>query len=394
MLQSIIVYTLMCLSLSLLTRTKTIINNNGSIKIISPKFYFIGIIVSLFIFAFFSGVRWDVGIDHLTYLDTYQKYNITNTVLREDMEKGYVYLIKLFNQFGAHFSIFFGTIAFVQMSMVFLCFRKAKYIIPYLGIFLICGGDFFSWMNGIRQAIVATCFLFLAAECILKRRFLIYLICIYLLAFIHKSAYFLIPFYAIAYLPLEKFYIKRYIQYILFFSALLLSTTNIWIKSLDLVENLLTIIGYDERFNIDSIEQNIRSQNFGARKMIFLIIDIIIISYSNVLRKTFPDKLFGFSYILFILLYVTQPLFVNSLTFSRIIGYYYIARAILASYLLFYLIKYNPNNKNKVIACIVLLLFLLHIFIQIYTDKGGHTDCIRYNFFWDYANTIQNNILM
>ena len=140
--------------------------------------------------------------------------------------------------------------------------------------------------------------------------------------------------------------------------------------------------------DMEKIADNIRSQNFGARKIIFFVIDLIIILYSNKLRKAFPDKLFGFSLILFIILYTTQPIFVNSMVFSRIIGYYYISRAIMASYLCFYLTKYRPSFHNYWIAIIIFALFILHILIQIYVDSGGHTDCIRYQFFWEHLITL------
>lgn len=376
----------MCLLMFLLPQVKTSVVGNGKIETTLPKFYIIGIITSLLVFAFFSGVRWNVGIDHLTYLDYYEKFNIIKTVHRDDLETGFVYLIKIFNDFGLHFAIFFGFIALVQISMAYSYFNEAKYLIPFVSVFIICGGDFFSWMNGIRQGIVSAAFLFLAANCIIKRRFMLFLISVYLLTFIHKSAFMLIPFYAIAYIPLEKFYINRNIQLVIFFGALILSSLNIWINFMDIIENVFALVGYDERFDMAMIAENLRSQNFGPRKIIFLIIDLTIILYSKELRKAFPNKLFGFTLILFIILYLTQPLFANSMVFSRVIGYYYISRAIMASYLCFYLIKYKPNNRNHLIAAMIFALFIIHILIQIYADRGGRTDCIRYQFFWEQFN--------
>lgn len=376
----------MCLLMYLFTQVNTSINKYGEIITYTHKSYFVCIVLSSLVFSFFAGVRWDVGIDHLSYLYEYENYNLTKTISREDLETGFVFLIKIFNEVGFHFAFFFGFIALVQISMAYSYFRNAKYLIPFVSVFIICGGDFFLWMNAIRQNIVASVFLFLAANCIIQRRFLLYLASVYLLTFIHKSAFFLIPFYACTYFPLERFYIKKNIQLVIFFGALILSSFNLWVHLLDITELVFTQIGYDERFDMEKLADNIRSQNFGARKIIFFVIDLIIILYSNKLRKAFPDKLFGFSLILFIILYTTQPIFVNSMVFSRIIGYYYISRVIMASYLCFYLTKYRPSFHNYWIAVIIFALFILHILIQIYVDSGGHTDCIRYQFFWEQLN--------
>ena len=56
----------------------------------------------------------------------------------------------------------------------------------------------------------------------------------------------------------------------------------------------------------------------------------------------------------------------------------------MVSYLLFYLFRIKNTPINYCVGLVIIMLFLMHLFIQIYADPGHHTDCIRYQFFWDY----------
>ena len=196
----------------------------------------------------------------------------------------------------------------------------------------------------------------------------------------------MIILYPLAYLNIDNIFFKRNVQYIIFLSAIFLSSTNIWTHLLDVTDTVFSFIGYDDRFKMAYIEDDIREQNFGVRKFIFLIIDFIIIYFSSKLRSLFSDRIFAIMYISYFILIVIQPLLVNSLVFNRITGYFYVFRAIVSAYLLFYLLKVDRTQINKRIGYFVMLLYILHLFIQIYLDKGGHTGCIRYCFFWDNVN--------
>lgn len=381
MLQSVIVYGIMSLSLYFFTQVNVHIRPNiCEIKANPPQYYNFFIICSLCIFAFFSGVRWDVGIDHITYVHNYEMPQFVN----ERIEIGYRWLSQLFSKLDLHFSIFFGFIAFLQLAFTYSYFKDCKYLLPFAGLLLMCNGDFFMWMNVIRQSLVATFFLFMIRYLIIERRLFLFLLCVYLSSLIHKSAFILLIFYPLTYLKLDHIYLNKKIQYALFFTALILSSENLWVHVFSVVGHFTDFFQYDRFNNMDFIYANMRIRNFGIRKIIFVVIDLILISMSDKLRAAYPTKLFGFSYIMFILLYVTQPIFDNNFFASRIITYYYFSRVIISSYLLFYLLKYRRTYKNSLLGYIIILLFVAILFIQIYADKGSHTDCIRYQFFWDF----------
>ena len=372
----------MCLVLYYATNNFSVTRQGKEIIFKKHRSYGVGIFLALFVFAFFSGVRWDVGIDHLTYVDFYQTIaRWGDGTIRGDLEEGYVLLMKIFNLFGFHYTFFMAFIAFCQLGFIYYAFKDEKYIIPFLGVCIMCGGDFFLWMNIMRQALVTTCFVFLLTHFLVYKKFIPYLICLIIASFIHKTAILLIIFYPLTYLPLEKIYLQRKYQYVIFLGALCMSFSNIWMNMLDQVDIILSVIGYDDRFNMDILENTVREKNFGVRKILFLIIDFIIIYNSPKLRSYFSNRIFGLMYIFYFILIISQPLLESSMVFNRITGYFYTFRAIISSYMLFYVFRINRKGINKILGILLLLCYFFHIFIQILTDKGGHTDCIRYQFF-------------
>ena len=110
------------------------------------------------------------------------------------------------------------------------------------------------------------------------------------------------PLCLLYYLPLDNVYIKKPLQFILFFSVIVLSDLSIWQYLLDIVDGAMSFIGY-ERFTDGTLETlEVRDMNFGVRRIIFLIIDIVIITYSDKLRQVYKSRKFGLSLLLFIVL--------------------------------------------------------------------------------------------
>lgn len=382
MLQSILVYGFMIIALCLLLQVR-VVTFNGVIRCRYSSDYTLRYSLAIGIFVFFMAVRWGVGIDHLGYVKEYQSMLNFGFIQREDMEPGFVWLMKMMAKVGFHFSIAFGLYAFIQAYCTFSYFKNEKYLLPYLSFLILTGNVFFIWCNIIRHAIVISVFLLLSRCMMEKRNLLLYLFMIALLSMIHYSALVLIPLYLVFYLDLEKFYIARKVQYVLFLGVLGLSSLSMWTYLMDYLDIVLSSIGYD-RYSADLLLSiGSREMNFGARRYLFLIVDLVIIASSASLRETFKSKIFGFSYFLFMVYYTFMPMFIDNMAFSRLIDYFQIGRLLVASYLLFYLFRYKPVLKNVLLGVFVVLLFVVHLFIQIYADRGNNMDCVRYEFFWD-----------
>lgn len=384
MLQSILVYGFIIFATNLLLQVK--IQRFGKLfTIVYPSTYKFQYGLAIGIIVFFMAVRWDVGIDYMNYVGDYLMLQNYGYIFREDIESGFVKFLKILSYSGFHFTIAFGLIAFIQVYFTFEYFKDEKFLLPYFSFLILTGNVFFMWTNIIRHTIVISLFLFLARRMMIKRNFLIYLLSILFLSTIHYSALMLIPFYLVFFLRLESFNVSRKIQYILLFGALGLSSIGLWEYVLNYIDPILSFMGYDRYSSDVLLNVGDREMNFGARRLVLLIIDVVLIYYSKDLRIAFPNKKFGLSYLFFMIYYFFMPLFIDNMAFSRLIDYFQIGRVLTCSYLLFYLFKYKYSKVNFSIGIFVVILYVSHLFIQIYADSGNHTDCIRYHFFWDYV---------
>lgn len=342
--------------------------------------YLVSTILAYTVFAFFSGVRWDVGVDHLSYLNSY-----LNIHLYEDgMEKGFVSFIKLCNSLNLPFYLFFALIAFLQLFFATKYFRYRTYLCALFACLIILSGEYFSWMNGIRQQLVTCVFLYSISYCIIPRKFYNYILIILICSFFHRSAILLVPLYFLTYLDPDKPFIKPTWQLILLIISFIISSIGILHSVTTYIDPLLNVIGYGEKYSSEylmSLETT--KMSFGPRRIIVLLVDVIIILYSTKLQREYNTKDFKIAYVLYFIMLILQQIFIDSQMFSRLISYFTIFRPIIISYLLYYLFKFKRKGNNKLIAFLVIFLYVLRLFIDIYTDMGNHTSCIRYQFFFN-----------
>ena len=381
MLQSIFIYGFIILVVYYCFRIDTYWDN-GTLAVKRTDRYKYNYAIGVFVIVFFLAVRWEVGRDYANYLEEYLSLYYRGHNVRSDMEPGYVLWMKVFAALGLHFSVFFGAVAFVQCRLTLSYFKHEKYLLPYFGFLIMTGNIFFMWSNIVRHTIVIALFLFVSRLTMEKRRFWLYALFILAASTVHFSAVLLLPLYVIFFLDLERFHISRKLQYLLFFGSLVLSSTSIWQNLLQYADVIFSLIGYDRYSSDLLLSIGGREMAFGPRRIILAMIDLTIITYSKELRSAFRTKTFGFSHILFVIYYTFMPVFMDSMAFSRIFDYFQIGRIMMASYLLFDLFKYRRNKANYLVGVFVVMLFLLHLFIQIYSDNGA--DAIRYQFFWNH----------
>lgn len=359
--------------------------HNGQISTYIIPLFPLRFSLAILIFAFFAGVRWDVGIDHLTYLSEYLSLQQNGFTRREDFEPAYIALQQLLVSLHAPFYIYFGIVAALQIILASAFLKNERYLLPFFWFLVMTDGIFFSWMNIMRQTLAGAGMLCLLSASLEKRRWLYFCTGMFFLSFIHKSAIIIMPLCLLFFLKLEKLTISRTIQYILLFAAIIISTMNVWRDMIAMVDSIFQFIGYDERFNTAQLENlEVRNMNFGGRQILSLLLNLIIIAYSPLLRKSYPNKKFGLAYILFIVFYVTHYLFMSNMTFSRIANQFLPFRAVIMAYLLYYLFHIRRTKNNILIGLLIISICCIQLLASIYLDEGHHTDCIRYMFFWDH----------
>ncbi|MFV0599416.1 MAG: EpsG family protein [Bacteroidales bacterium] len=388
MLQSFLVYGLLALVLFLLGREISIKEAYAN-RHFNTEYKFLSweMILMLLSFGFVVGVRWDVGVDHLSYLDGYktiQKYG--EFWGREDsIEIGFVLISKLFAFLNIHFSLYFAFWGIMQMLFLYLTFKNNKYLYPYIGLILILGPLFLSWNNGIRQTL-ATCIIMYGSQYIVDRKFLKYILWVFIATLIHKSAWIVLLFY---FIPRDRVIINnRLLQLSILFVSIYLGFNQFWIDNLTRFGDIFSLLGY-ERF-VDKIEVFINEdvdKNFGFRTISRLIIEFIVLLFSKKILSSYKDsRLVLFYNLFFIGICLYYLLYNTSHVFLRVLYYFDIVRLAFSALLLHYLL-YKSKMYNLVklpLFIIILLLAVSWTTVFVYEAGTGIDRAVLYKFFWDY----------
>ena len=378
MLQSFIVYTIFgfCLFLLGSISARRQVSNYNLNK--NAPFWVWDIVLALLIFAFFSGVRWNVGVDHLHYLANYLTVQNGGYSIFEK-EYGFEFLTRLFADLRIHYSFYFGFLAFLQIFFIFRAFKDERYLYPFLGIIIIFGPEYLSWMNGIRQMLAATIFLW-AVQFIQKRQLYRYVMAIAIASLMHKSALMLIAFY---FIPQKDFFKNRIFTLCLFVLTIYLGTNNFWINNLNNIGGALEFLGYDKiAMRLDVLVEDVQIRTFGPRRLVLILIFIITLWLSPKLKIYFKNTYFLTYYNLAIIGILLYNLLGNTHhIFIRPITYLTIFSIPTTAYLLLYLKK--NIRKYFLVFAFTLALTLIYLPLSIIADYGkGKQDYTNYKFYW------------
>ena len=331
---------------------------------------------AIFIYAVVFGIRYGVGVDYFAYLQEYTFMLRSPIAIQESyFEPGFLMIIRMLSFFEAHFSIFFGVIAFLQLYLVFKAVKCTPYIYPYLTFTFMIGCVWLSFGNGLRQEL-AFCFFIFSLIFVEKRSLLMHYLCIALAISMHNSAIILLPFYFILQYKKEWF-LNVKIQIIAFFIAFLLGNINIIQNYLVYLEGVFSFLEYDNYLDDRYADKlmNLSIQK-GIGFYVILSIDILLVTLSNRYKKYFEN----FSYVKLIYnFYFIGVLLKYSFLYSQLIQrvnyYFYGFQFIVASYVLYYLSK---NNKKM-----FLILLFLYVLLFIGTLSKMEDNTSLYRFFWE-----------
>jgi hypothetical protein len=383
MLLSFIVYGILGLSLWVLGSVASQREKINKINSLKTPFLSWEILLSLLIFAIISGIRWNVGTDHLSYLSEYQSI----TKLRNDFfdfEYGFYLITYLLSIQNIHFSIYFGLLAFLQLFFVYYAFKNDRYILIFLGLIIVFGGQYHLWMNGIRQSIAACIFVF-SIQFIVSKSFIRYFATILLAVSFHKSALILIILY---FIPNKNYFKNRIITILLLISSIIIGLlSSVWLQKINSFDRIISIIGYDNYASkLDYFISEMRIEmGFGPRRILTNLINIIHIIYFQQIYNIRKDKKF----LLFFNLSIIGALYFNSFSnsgylFLRPSYYFLIFTPIITAYILYYL--YNKSYKGYSIKFLLLLILSIsYLIIAIVADStNNNLTYTNFKFFWDY----------
>lgn len=378
MLQSILVYGLLSLSLFVLGKNaeeREAYNNRLNQK---NSFWTWESIVILFLFAFISGVRWNVGVDHQSYLRIYQDY-ITFGHSDRNLEWGFNIVTLLFAKLGIHFSIYFGFWAFLQIFLIYYALKDERYLWPFIGVVIIMGPHYLGWMNGIRQMLAACMFVY-SIQFIRNRKIIPYFFIILIASLFHKSALFLIIFY---FIPQKDYFKNRYINLALCILTLIIGLNPYWLQATSFIEIALSSLGYEGYADrLDVWIDLKREMALGPRRISILLLNMIVIWFAPKLKVMFKNTNFLTYFNFMVIGVLLYNLFANAgHIFLRPISYFTIFSAITVSYLIYYLKTKTPKE-------LYILIFIIAISYMVFSliaeSVKSDMDTTNYKFFWDY----------
>ncbi len=340
---------------------------------IDVTFYTWEVILSLILFSIVFGMRFGVGVDHLSYLNTYMTGENV-----ERYEWAFRQITLLFTNHKLHYTIYFSILAFIQVFFFFLAFKDERFLFPALTFILFTGGYFLAWMNGIRQDIAACIFIY-SIKYISRKDIGRYILWCSLAILFHKSAVLLILFYPL--FVSGKDYLKNStLQFFLLMIALSIYYSGFKIEEyfgtqIIFIADQLNYQGYlEEGFNHKAAETFT-----GIGFILILVVDIIIIFFNSKLKEYFNSKRFIIIYNLYFLGIITRISFSGSLLLLRPFRYLSYFKLIIVSYLLYYLFK---NAKNSYYQIFFLLIILIYIGIFSAMIYRGDINTAKFLFFW------------
>lgn len=337
--------------------------------------------VMFLVYSFFAGYRYDVGVDHLSYLDNYIYGN------RWGIEFEFLYqkIIDICKGAGLNFAMYFFVVAFLQISLYYNAFKREAYIYPFLSFFFLCNGEWGNFNNIIRCMLAAVIWLN-ALQFVYKQQFVYYLLSIIVAALFHKSAIILIVLYPFFWN--SKDYFKSVLsQLIVLVVALFIRM--VFVKYGVYLENVVNLfsssLGY-KSYELDSMlqEANRNVEGTGFAYVFKIICNVVIILQSRKIKEFYS---FNKRFVIFYNLFVVGVLFFGYIFPEGIIGlsrpfrYFYLFQNIMFAFYAYYLLK-NRTWLNTTLLIMLLLGFTIIFYYGVLSAKLGNH--FFYQFCFDY----------
>lgn len=368
MIQSVFVYSIAGL---LLFFFENLLKKTDHVRIIG----YVGLIIT---FSLLAALRWNVGVDHLSYLENYRHFQRTGSYLFEK-ELAFQFITQLLATNGFHFSIYFGLWGALQIGFFFYGLRRTPQLLPFLAVCVLLGPEFLNWMNGIRQTFAAIIFIS-GVHFILRRELFNYIIVIAIAYLFHTSVLILVLLY---FLPFSRILNNRVLMLLFVLLSLIIGENYTWIKMFDQLGNGLEILGYGNiNQNLESLIDEIQLRSFGPRRILLIINMVILIIYFPIfhleknsdypyLSTYFKLGLIGF--LLFNMLGNTHHIFIRPLI------YFNLFLVPMNAYLMYYL----KSKRKFAMLTFYLILVLSYLPLTLIAENGAENNYSHYQFYWD-----------
>lgn len=351
------------------------VNNGG--QLVSKPFFTLPSALLFLSFAFVFGCRWGVGVDHLSYLDSY-------LVGGSERHEALFGLVETFmSEHGFHYAFYFGFWALWDIVLLFYCVKDHKYLFPLLALMLMLTSNYLSMMNTMRQHAAMVVFL-VSLNYISEKKPLKYLVCCLVAIALHKSAVILFVLYPILSIRNDWFksiWLQLLLYAVCFYLQFHFTSVVEWIeKPFSWFSETMDY----EYYNMDMLFSDQWSRDkFGKNTGLGPIINIVrilpVIFYSKKMKSYFDFPLFKLIYTLWFTGELMALLFGSSIILNRVVMYFTCAKPIMYSFFLYYCFK-TKKIMNYALGCGIVLLYIA-LFINVVTNP---ISTAQYSFFWEH----------
>lgn len=380
MLESLVVYTILfvimfvCGDISA-RRQKKYVAKKG-LRGAKPRFLTPEILVLLFSFTFVFGCRWGVGRDYFRYLDSFVG------AVPERFEFFFQTITRILQGVGAHYSIYFGVWAFLDVFLLYYALRDYKFLYPYIAFLLIFGSYYLPMMNAMRQYIAGLIFLN-SIPFIEQKKLGGFAICYILAILFHKLSVILFVFYPL--LRYKDDWFKKITPQLILFAICvffsfngdillrLIETPFVWFADQMGYERYTFDLLASDRFDRTQFGNN---TGLGIWVKIFLTLPVILMSRK--LKEHYHSSLFNMFYSLYFLGVILTLLLEKSIILNRVAMFFTIYQLIMLSALVHYCFNHKKGYKYQLVGIMVLLLHI-PLFLNIISNPNSST---QYLFFW------------
>lgn len=325
-------------------------------------------------YAIVFGIRYGVGVDFFSYLHNYNAYTTSSGHwgVSQSFEPGFGFITEALASLNAHYTVYFGVIAFLQLYFSMLAFKDQPKLYPYLIFTFMVGSYWLTYSNGLRQ-IFALSLWFWAVKFMAEKKVWQHYLVIALACSMHTSAILLTVFYPIFNWRREWFKDLRVEFGVLVFSLIMMKVDivqNLW-KNFDTV---IQMTKYDDYLQQDHANQIHTDVKLGLGFLITLVWITLIIAYSKKTKEYVKSTYFNIAYDLFMIGVALKYILINSMMLTRVNYYFINFLFIVTAYTLHYAHK---NNKPLFYALIGLVTFIFFA-----TVLNGEDNTALYVFFW------------
>lgn len=337
------------------------------------------LLFSIITFSLIIGLRYDVGIDWKNYKELLEEL-INKGYVEQNIEFGYLYLMKAVILLDSSYYSLFICIAFLQITFFYSRGLDFDRVFPFLIIYFFALGNFIYSLNIMRQ-MLAISIIFFGTKYIINKQFIRWLLVCILASFIHKTAIICMPFYF-----LNHNFSKNKIIFVGALLAVLFALKFLLSENIQVLLNISNLI-LGREVSIQGLYSQDRNIDPNGGTGLFMITQLIIYSIMIIYYERCSKEYLNYGFYLFFNLtalgIVLFPLVANNILLDRIIYYLGAFKFVTFGFYTHYFICIRKKLFLNIIGAVIVLAFFVNFLHAISLSSN---QCSPFQFINDVIN--------